>query len=112
MKGRRIGVTTAYTSPRRKYNCIRGSVVPKSKLPGSMACSRSCSVLTKKAFFIWNMTSGFNLRTSAATPAHPSTIKYVMKNVAFMGIDSPTVSGILVATEGEEMTKHLDGSKY
>jgi hypothetical protein len=45
------------------------------------------------------MTNGFNRRTSAATPAQPSTIMYVMKNVAFMGIDSPTTSGILESTE-------------
>jgi hypothetical protein len=37
----------------------------------------------------------------------------VIKNVAFMGIDSPTVSGILLVTEEKKkMTKHLDGSKY
>ena len=35
-----------------------------------------------------------------------------MKNVAFMGIDSPTVSGILVMTKGERRAKELGVSKH
>jgi hypothetical protein len=61
---------------------------------------------------MWNMTNGFNLRTSAAMPDHPSTIMYVMKKVAFMGIDSPTVSGILVTAKVEILAQILGGSRY
>jgi len=45
------------------------------------------------------MTNGFNRRTSAAIPDQPSTIMYVMKNVAFIGMDSPITSGILEVTQ-------------
>jgi hypothetical protein len=37
-------------------HCIRGSDVAKSKQPGSIACSLSCSVLTKNLFLRWNIT--------------------------------------------------------
>lgn len=84
-------MTGAYTCPSMKYNWMRGSDVAKSKLPGSIALSLSCSVFTKKAFFRWKVINGTNLRTSAAIPAQPSTIMYVIKNVAFMGIVLPTV---------------------
>lgn len=74
-----------------KYNWILGSDVAKSKQPGSMAFSLSCSVFTKNVFFRWNVINVDNLRISPDTPAHPSIIMYVMKNVAFMGIVLPTV---------------------
>lgn len=67
----------------------------KAKQPGSIACSLSLSVLTKNVFFKWKMIKGTNLRISAAIPAQPSTIIYVMKNVAFIGIETPAVIGIL-----------------
>jgi hypothetical protein len=41
------------------------------------------------------MINGFNLRISPAIPAHPSTIIYVMKKVAFIGMETPIVLGIL-----------------
>ncbi|KAI4349549.1 hypothetical protein L6164_010127 [Bauhinia variegata] len=91
MKGRSMGVTGAYTCPSMKYNCIRGSDVAKAGEPGSITCSLSSSVLTKNAFFRWNVINGVNLRISPAIPDQPSTIIYVMKNVAFMGIVLPTV---------------------
>jgi len=91
MKGRRKGVTGAYTCPSTKYNWMRGSDVENSKLPGSIAFSLSCSVFTKNVFLRWKVINGDNLRISAAIPAQPSTIMYVMKNVAFMGIVLPTV---------------------
>jgi hypothetical protein len=55
-------------------HCIRGSDVAKSKQPGSIACSLSCSVLTKNVFLRWNITNGTNLRISTAIPDQPSTI--------------------------------------
>lgn len=95
MKGRRIGVTTAYTIPRRKYSWRLGSVSGKSMLPGSIALSTSLSVFTRNMFFRWKITRGFNLRISPAIPAQPSTIIYVIKKVAFIGIDTPIFRGIL-----------------
>jgi hypothetical protein len=95
MKGRRIGVTTAYTSPNRKYNWRLGRVSGKSTLPGFIAFSLSLSVFTRNMFFRWNITNGFNRRISLAMPAHPSTIIYVIKKVAFIGMETPMVLGIL-----------------
>lgn len=74
---------------------MRGSDIAQVKEPGSMACSLSFSVFTKNVFFKWKTTKGTNLKISAAMPDQPSTITYVMKKVAFIGIDTPTVCGIL-----------------
>ena len=88
-------MTTAYTSPRRKYSCRDGRFSPSPMLPGSIALSLSLSVFTINMFFRWYITRGFTRRISFAIPAQPSTIMYVMKNVAFIGIATPIVLGIL-----------------
>lgn len=90
-----MGVTAEYTSPSKKYNCMRGSDVAKVKEPASIASSLSFSVFTKNVFFRWKIISGVNLTISAAIPDQPSTIMYVIKKVAFIGMDTPTVFGIL-----------------
>jgi hypothetical protein len=95
MNGRRIGVTTAYTSPSKKYNCRDGRFSPNPILPGFIAFSLSLSVFTINMFFKWYITNGFTRRISLAIPAHPSTIMKVMKNVAFIGMATPIVLGIL-----------------
>lgn len=64
-------------------------------LPGYIASSLSLSVFTKKKFFKWYMTNGLTIRISAAIPAHPSTIMYVIKNVALIGMAAPIVFGML-----------------
>lgn len=95
MKGSNKGVTVEYTRPSRKYNCIRGSDAANSMHPGFVASSLSFSVFTKKAIFKWYIIRGTNLTISRAIPAQPSIMMYVMKKVAFIGIDTPIVFGIL-----------------
>ena len=90
-----MGVITEYTSPNKKYNCSCGTVSGKPKLPASIAFSLSFSVFTKNVFFKWYIISGLRRSISAATPAHPSIIMYVMKNNALLETASPINPGIL-----------------
>jgi hypothetical protein len=87
MKGSKNGVTAAYTRPSKMYSCILGSLESKQILLDPVPLlDLSFSVLTRKKFFRWKNSSGVSFNISLAIPVQPSTITYIMKKVAFIGM--------------------------